>query len=190
MKSLLVDALRQARSSRQSNTLSDSGSFDTTNTEFANTANDPVVDDVVASSEELALFETLTGFDRETDAFDDARSPDAEFDEPRVSSRQRRAGHADAEEGFESAREQPHSRVPAVAKFAPLVCIAAALVAALFWGLFQSSDLARDGIAMLDVPSRNAEGDGFANASQMGVAAERFPFIENEQRPEDRESAE
>ena len=57
MKSLLVDALRQANDSSGDRSLSDSGSFDTTREEFVETANDAQGYEIRSNDQELALLE-------------------------------------------------------------------------------------------------------------------------------------
>ena len=191
MKSLLVDALRQAHNSRQSQSLSDSGSFDTTNAEFENTANDPVANEEVASPEELALFETTKGAALNGDALYEESPQDAAFDEPLESVRALGSKQTIADENSVSRSGQSRSGLPALARFAPVICVTAALIAATSWALFRNSALGRDGLTMFELQSQETVDETRDNnPSTINVAAARFPFLDSAIQPENPENSE
>ncbi len=192
MKSLLVDALRQAHNSRQSRSLSDSGSFDTTDAEFETTANDPVAleetalpdetasPEEAASLEELALYETTTDAALNFDAAYDEPLQDADFDEPLQPVRPPQSKRTSDEESSIPDVRPSQPGLPALAKFAPAICVTAALLAATSWALFRSSELGRDGLTMLELQYSESAGE-FRNdrPSPTSAAIVRFPFLDS-----------
>ena len=185
MKSLLVDALRQAHNSRQSRSLSDSGSFETTSAEFETTANDPVASEVAPSPDELALFETTANAALNDDALYDEPSPDADFDEPLGSK------HTSAAQNVLSTSGLSQSGLPAVARFAPVICVMAALITAVSWGLFRSSELGRDDLTMLGLQAPETSIETRQNRpSAINTAAVRFPFLDAVKQAENPENTE
>lgn len=191
MKSLLVDALRQAHNSRQSRSLSDSGSFDTTNAEFETTANDPVASEVAASPDELALFETTANAALHDDALYVEPSQDADFDEPLGAVRPLGPKHTSAAQYVLPTSGLSQSGLPAVARFAPVICVTAALITAVSWGLFRSSELGRDDLTMLGLQSRDSSVETRQNRpSAINTAAVRFPFLDAVKQAENPENTE
>lgn len=177
MKSLLVDVLRQAKDGSPTQTLSDSGSFDTTQDEIADTANDSVVaPGIDASDEELKLFETSASLDATFDlpANEDAVDPGRDDILPEaLQDAAARAMHAGPN------RPAAASGVaPALARFAPLACITAAFFAAVFWIGYQQLTLkyAASDIAAAQVQLRGDQTIGIGSAN-LDEAAQRFPFI-------------
>ena len=166
MKSILVDALRQANGKEPDSTLSDSGSFDATQPEFGQTANDAEVVPLENPDENLELLQTAAFHTEDFDA-----EPDSEFPEQSLA----------VTRAIDSAAIIPKrgsSRAPVLARFAPLVCVALAIVSAGSWALYQQYGTAnhnhRLGAADMPVNPGIANNAGESTAS----AAERFPFID------------
>ncbi len=159
MKNPLADALRQASDGGQ--TLSDSGSYDTRGVEPGVTANDETVD--VLPLDELELLEATGALVvdggglplQATEPTDAAHLPDC-GDAAMISHR----------------LEQP----PRLSRFAPLICVVAALAAAGGWGLYSrlESHTLQSGIGA--APAVETAGTG-QSASDPSLAAERFPFL-------------
>lgn len=161
MKNPLADVIRQA--SGGDHALSDSGSFDTRNAELGATANDEDID--VASTEELELLESTGAI-----VLDGGT---VSFEHPIVSP----TDEARDEYVFDV------ERAPFAARFAPLICLAAALLITLVWSAYTSLDMyatqSSVGMGMDEMPVQ-------VKASIAGTVqiegAERFPFIDPEAR--------
>ncbi len=183
MKNLLLDALRQAGDDDERRTLSDSGSFDTTHSDFSTIANDAAAERQ-ETAEELALFETSVSF---AASFDIDGDEAGEVDELRQT--QGPALQATAP-GITVVNEVAAAAVPAslptvtrepvLARFAPHVCILLALIAAIFWFAVQHVRLSLvdtefTAPRLNDSDSRYAGSDDVASGSD----AEQFPFIDD-----------
>jgi len=171
MKSLLVDALRQANEREASGTLSDSGSFDATRDDFG----------VIANDEERSE-KTRVGVDRSEDvdlelletsapADTDPASNDAvEFmaEEPVAMEPDRRIGMKSNATTVEEA--------PLLAKYSPLLCLCLALAAVGMWSVYLniSADQSATAIGAVFSESRRSES---AVETGQGSTEERFPFL-------------
>lgn len=160
MKSLLVDALRQAKGDKPGVTLSDSGSYDTTSAELLDTANDP---------DALSLFETSTGID-----VGNPTSPAADSEDNDPS---RRTVKENIATGIAAAA----SRAPALARWTPVLCLVLAVASAAGWSLYQQFQL-RYGKSLLaaQVEMTSTRSAGLASSEGHAEAVTRFPFIEVE----------
>ncbi|HNP63460.1 MAG TPA: hypothetical protein PKH39_05950 [Woeseiaceae bacterium] len=175
MKSLLVDVLRQANGGGPDKTLSDSGSFDTTRSDFPDTANDPVVDDTQQADEALALFETSTS------VHPPGNSDDAQFSE---------IDEFLSVEDTDDAASEPvrpaslgqlpdvHDKGPLVARFAPVACLALALLTAVLWTGYQNFRLkyAESQFASAQI-GHSAEYISTLTGDGNTATVERFPFL-------------
>lgn len=177
MKSLLVDVLRQAKDGSPTQTLSDSGSFDATQNEIAETANDAVVTpEMEPSAEELKLYETSASIDATFDlpANEDAMAPAGDDILPDVAAAPAvRATHARPDRQVAAS-----GAAPALARFSPLICISAAFLAAVVWIGYQQLMLkvAASDIAAAQVQARGEQAIDIGNTSA-DAATQRFPFI-------------
>lgn len=175
MKSLLVDVLRQAKDGSPTRTLSDSGSYDTTQSEVVDTANDLLgTRDSGQSDDELKLFETSASLEAVFDQSANEDAADGELGEIAASNGGRASG-ADTQSPSSAIAA---GNVPALAKFTPVACLAAAFLAAAFWVGYQHLALkyAAPEIATtqaLQPGNQAAENDGAVNTTTQ----QRFPFI-------------
>lgn len=173
MKSLLVDALRRANTDDTGRSVSDSGSFDTADSEFGDTANDAMIDTHESEADELELLKS-TGVivvgDEVTGATIQEAPDFSRFDDagaqPSIAN-----GNHDA--------DIAQACVPALARYSPLICISFAIVAAGSWLLYQQleSRYFRDVFDTYRLQAA-ASDDGVESAlttaeSNLG----RFPFI-------------
>ncbi len=177
MKSLLVDALRQANEGEKDQALSDSGSFDTTAAEFSKTANDPTA--------ALELFETSI-------SVPPAAATDYEFSDTDIEEAQQPIPRqANREDDSAYVATTPQSGLPALARFAPVICIVAALVGAASWSALQHFEPRFDG--MMIVGSQSGESvleTQYNTTSADAATAERFPFVDIESPSQRQETAE
>lgn len=177
MKSLLVDVLREAKKGSSDQTLSDSGSFDTTQHEIPDTANDAVICQDDEAGEALELYESTASLDSASRAESDAdfsESLELLLDNTEV----------DPVSGPLSPATtvtiaNVHSNAPRLAQYAPLVCIALAAIASASWVGYQQLKLkyAESQFAMAQMGSAGANVSG-ADRSGAAQSTERFPFIE------------
>ncbi|MEL7187873.1 MAG: hypothetical protein AAFN50_15805 [Pseudomonadota bacterium] len=126
MKNPLVDVIRQSTGSEQ--TLSDSGSFDTKDAEFGPTANDEAIE--VVRDDELALLEATGAIvlDDGTISFHVSEVQDD------IDAKLGLAGEPD------EIREFDPERAPLMSRYAPVFCLAAALLAAAGWSAYTRVD--------------------------------------------------
>jgi len=178
MKSILVDAIREASGDKPDSALSDSGSFDSSSDDFGETANDEhVVDDG-----ELELMATTNSLELPSEQQDESGELDQA--EETASADEIDTSHAITIVG-ELPRPVPPQKAPAIARFAPLVCVLAAMAVGAFWMLanYLSVMSPVTGIDTQGRPTRPV-----TTAGDPDVAAEvapNFPFIEIEQQPFD-----
>jgi len=134
MKSVLIDAIRRTNTDEPGQTLSDSGSFDTVDSEFGVTANDAVAD-TKSAAEDLQLYETSSALVLDEDGSDEAifdsdtAIPESEIAEI-ASVIQRTAPTGPV---------QPRSlqRAPLIARYSPHLCLGLAILGAAAWFLLQ-----------------------------------------------------
>ncbi len=178
MKSILVDAIREASGDKPESALSDSGSFDASAQDFSETANDEhVVDDG-----ELELMATTNSLELPPEQQDDAGEPD--LVEETAAADEIDTRHAITIVG-ELPRPVPPQKAPAISRFAPLACVLAALAVGAFWTLADYLSVMSPvaGIDSLGRPAREATmPDDPEVAAQV---APNFPFIEIGQHPFD-----
>ena len=188
MKSLLVDVLRQAKSGNPDQTLSDSGSFDTTQSEIPETANDSVIEEGVDAADALKLFETSASLDATFAKPDD----DAEFRETTALTLDDASGDT-ASEPLKPAPSAPlpsvHNKGPRIAQFAPLACVVLAATAAASWVGYQhlktkyaESEFATTQMGSASMHSAELDSTG------KPLTVERFPFIGTDRPASDVES--
>tara|TARA_R110002096_G_scaffold130643_5_gene279918 strand:- start:14513 stop:15085 length:573 start_codon:yes stop_codon:yes gene_type:complete len=177
MKSLLVDVLRQAKDGSPNRTLSDSGSYDTTQSEVLDTANDPLAaQDAGLSDEELKLYETSASLEAAFNQSANEDAADAGFDED--------AWATDSEASRIATQTQMSATAPALgdapamARYAPLACIAAAFFAAALWIGYQHVALkyAASDVAVTQLQQRGDQA-GVNRYAAGAETAQRFPFI-------------
>ncbi len=168
MKSILVDALRQANGKEPDSTLSDSGSFDATAADFGPTANDEEVVPLAGPDENLELMRTSAFH---TDEFDEESEPDS----PEQPLALTRALNSSA-----LAPTQNSTTAPVLARFAPLVCVLLAVVSAASWALYQQFATANhdNRFGAADMPFRSGVDQNGAPGALYG--ADRFPFIDSD----------
>lgn len=166
MKSLLVDAMRQANKGDNGVALSDSGSFDTSSDQFTETANDAVVETPEPLADDLQLLDP-----DQTIAADPVLLAELESAES-ASGRELSAEMA----AFDVAVPDV-SRAPSLSRFSPAICLALFFAAGLAWSGWQNwqtqaagSDLGASRIP--GAPAQSAQSEAGA-----GSQVERFPFI-------------
>jgi hypothetical protein len=165
MKSLLIDALRQAKDDKPGVTLSDSGSYDTRSAELLDTAND---------ADALSLFETSAGLE--------VGKPAPSVSEPADKDSLPRSADVAIQENITSnvaaSADTGASRAPALARWTPILCVVVAIVAAAGWSLYQEFQL-RYGKSSLaaQVALAPAQSAGLTSSEADAEALIRFPFI-------------
>lgn len=191
MKSLLVDALRQAKSNEKS--LTDSGSFDVQKESFAETANDANVDDretPAANSDETAADNAYGSREAGDNSIDlalmDTMNGTLPVQEP-LASRSMvdtqslvTANEKSKYDGtFRSQDHHPMSALstarmaPLWAQLAPLLCVVTAILSGAGWVLYQES-IVGDAAAL----SSSTELSGSVGSSAEGAAKnQRFPYL-------------
>ena len=180
MKSILVDALRQSQGKDSHSTLSDSGSFDTTQTEFGPTANDEDVIVYDGPAEELELQQTgvfhQTSLMEQSGVFT-SEEMDSLVDDPA-------ALHPAIHSPDTVRRAVPatpnSTTVPTIARLAPLLCAGLAISAAMAWAgyrHFAAIDTSQ-GVGVSQSYSGVAGNNGEVENTVRINGAERFPFID------------
>ena len=169
MKNPLVDVIRQSTGSDQ--TLSDSGSFDTRDAEFGPTANDAAIEAVL--DDELELLESTGAIilDNGTISF---QVHDPGEDVETALQRQ--------DEQAKVAEFDPE-RAPLISRYAPAICLAAALAAALGWSAWTTvrEYASESSMGMNQLPLAGVA-DGSVEGTVHIAGAERFPFIDPDAR--------
>lgn len=174
MKSLLVDALRRANTGDTGPSVSDSGSFDTADSEFGATANDEVIDSHELDAEELELLSSTGVLVVSDDAAHSLTIPSAEF------SPEEKSGAQLSISGERYAHVAPPGNVPVLARYAPLICIVLAIVAAGSWLLYRQVEIRYfHGAFDSSHFQTSVNADGASNLSPVvDPIVERFPYID------------
>ncbi len=173
MKNVLVDAIRQANRDEPGQTLSDSGSFDTADSDFGVTANDAVAD-TQSIADELQLYETsnaLTASDGgvgESIVLTDTTT--SELAEAELPSDVQRTVPA------VSARFNTVRRTPVLSRYSPHICVLLAALAAATWLMFQQLQIAQTGGILSAVRPTSAVQE---QPGTVGGGQARFRFIES-----------
>lgn len=172
MKNPLADVIRQ--SSGNDHALSDSGSFDTSAPDLGVTANDESIEAV--GTEELELLESTGAITIDDGTISFEVQEDSEFDleiDSQPKPPQQEITEFDPE------------RAPLVSRFAPAICVVAAVLAAFGWSAWTTvrdySVESSIGANELPVPGHD---DGSVAGTVHIAGAERFPFIDLEARSE------
>ena len=174
MKSILVDALRQANGEEAETKLSDSGSFDTTQEDFTATANQDIIDvGVEAEVAELELMATTRDL-LVPDAGEDDEFPPPRVEDTAVSGAGWVTDRASVVRGNGSL-----ARAPALARHVPLICVAAALLSAAGWLGYQHLLLQADapGLGTVAMQSRAVPGQDEPLHSE--AVAHRFRYLQS-----------
>jgi len=186
MKSILVDALRQANSDDTDQALSDSGSFDASHEAFESPANDTLE----REDGELELMSTTSALVvREKDAEDHELTAKSAEEEPEVALEMEvdnmpvEDDHAVTIVGMKSL-PVPKRRTPRLARFAPYVCAVVGVTVAGSWLLVNKLNTARASLGTVASESQNGELVDVKNSDT--TPENRFPFIENGQAKESR----
>ncbi len=210
MKSILVDALRQANEGDEDHALSDSGSFDAINDDFEATANDaPVSDDAKPVDDELALMETSRALEAPSEPDPAAESTDDDRDEMQgeelpdedadlaaaeaelYQTTELTVYEADTTHAVTIAGELPRPVVPMappfLARFAPLLCLLLAMAVGGVRIVYQAFGTGSNDYA---TAALTATGDPHAAHtpaipdSTTGAGETRFPFLNAEAVPD------
>lgn len=181
MKSILVDAIREASGDKPDSAMSDSGSFDASSQELGPTANDEhVVDDG-----ELALMATTNSLEIHSEDAEDSGKPNPA--EETASADEIDTSHAVTIVG-ELPRPVPPQKAPALARFAPHVCVLLAIAVGAFWTLAHHLGVG-PAVSGVDSRDRAARLGDAAGESQLGAeVAPNYPFLESEQPFDERET--
>lgn len=184
MKSILVDALRQANGDEGDNALSDSGSFEASRDDIETPAND-VLD---REKSELELMSTTNALivQDETDnrqdhdvtiAGDQSPGGDIEFEMPPIDDE-----HAVTIVGM---MPLPIARrsIPRLARLAPLLCVVFAAAVAGSWILINKIGMSRADLGTVLSISRRADSAGLTVGDRS--LEPRFPFLETGQPTQD-----
>lgn len=179
MKSILVDAIREANDDQSDSAMSDSGSFDASSQELGETAND----EHVVEGGELELMATTNSLELPSEQIDDSR--DSDRAEELASADEIDTSHAVTIVG-ELPRPVPPQNAPALARFAPIICVLLAITVGALWLLAHQLRVgpAVTGIGSLEGSMRPAHTPGIPEVES--EIAPNFPFLEIEQQPFDR----
>lgn len=172
MKNPLADVIRQ--SSGSDHALSDSGSFDTSKQNFGPIANDEAIEAVEDAELELLESTGAIVLDDGTITFQTQDEIDHKVeDAPLPPSELLKANAFDPE------------RAPLMSRYAPVICLATALLAAVGWSAWTT---VRDYSSESSIGANELPVPGIEDASVAGTVhiagAERFPFIDPEARSE------
>lgn len=177
MKSILVDAIRQANDTESETKLTDSGSFDTTNEDFRATANQDMADaGFDKDAEELELMSTTRGLvvpdagEHSDDGLDEDMP--TQLAETSVGATVLLTG---ADCVVPDARSLPP--MPQLARHVPLMCVAVALLSAAGWFGYQHLVLKADtsGLGVVAMQSQAVAGqDELVPAEQ---EEQRFRYL-------------
>ncbi len=161
MKNPLADVLRQSGGSDHS--LSDSGSFDTTESALGPTANDEhvVSDDAI----DLQLLQATGALVLDNGTVRLEAGPELIRDEPELPIT------------AAPLTEESGERAPAMSRFAPLICIAAAIVAAVSWAGYRYLQQSYTGSTLGAVELTAGDGVEPVPGTVHLAGAEQFPFI-------------
>ena len=185
MKSNLIDALRRAQEEKSDTTLSDSGSFDTTQEEFAHPANQDLADAGFSDdAAELELMSTTRGqavtdipevsgvaADTKIIGQTDEHVP-AEFGETMASATVFLTG---SDCVIPESGSLPS--MPRLARHVPVLCMVLALVAGAGWQLFQRLDLRQDASALGAFGVPYQAGSGQQEIALADEPAVRFRYL-------------
>ena len=177
MKSILVDAIRQANDGESETKLSDSGSFDTTQEDFTASANQDLIDaGFEEDAEELELMSTTRGLvvpDANADGDDKADDAmPAQFAETMASA----TILLSASDCVIPDRNSLPS-MPKLARYVPVICVAVALLSGAGWLGYQHLELREDasGLGAVAVQSQATAGqDAVLPAEQV---EQRFRYL-------------
>jgi hypothetical protein len=189
MKSLLVDAMRQANKGSDDAALSDSGSFDTTSDQFAETANDAEVKAPDALADDLQLLDhnapaaeavAVSAPTAEAVAVDSididedqgsVQLPDVVLPET----------PGDTELSIEEATFDVAvpvvRRAPRMSRFSPAICLTLFLAAGFAWTAWQNWQEQAAGSVLGASRIPGAPAGSAQNSAEMASTVERFPFI-------------
>lgn len=189
MKSILVDALRQSQGkdpdSDADSTLSDSGSFDTTQKELGPTANDEeiIYNDDPADDLELLQTGVFASEELEPGGYDGLPMP--------MAANAATLGRVTVQTATMQT-SAVHLTAPAIARFTPLLCIALAISSATAWAAYRY-------VAAIDTGNNVGASPRFSGVSGNNGEVEntvhisgsgRFPFIDSGMKVETGDSAE
>lgn len=181
MKSILVDALRQANGDDTDQALSDSGSFDASQENLEAPANDSLEHE----EGELELMSTTSALVvREEETVVHDHVPDESGEDVQVLELDE--GPVDDKHAITVVGLMPlpvlHTQTPGLARFAPLLCVLLAVAVASSWLLINTL-----GISGGSLGTKISQSDGEVPQEAPGADASietRFPFLEDEQAPE------
>ncbi len=180
MKSILVDAIREASGSKPDSALSDSGSFDASSQEFGATAND----EHVVGDGELELMATTNSLELPSEQQEN--SAESNQAEETASADEIDTSHAVTIVG-ELPRPVPPQKAPALARFAPHICVLLAIAVSAFWMLAHQLGVGPS-VNGIDSDGRSARLANAPGDPQVGAeVAPNFPFLEIEQPFDERE---
>lgn len=177
MKSILVDALRQANDKESETKLSDSGSFDTTQEDFTASANQDLIDaGFDDDAEELELMSTTRGL---VVPGADAGGDDGANEATPTQLTETMASATVLLTGSDCVIPDKNSLppMPKLARHVPVICVVVALLSAAGWLGYQRLELRADtsGLGAVAVQSQAAAGqDELLPAEQ---AQQRFRYL-------------
>ncbi|MCH9695695.1 MAG: hypothetical protein K0U72_14365 [Gammaproteobacteria bacterium] len=178
MKSLLVDAMRQANKGDSGSTLSDSGSFDTTSDEFTETANDAVVTVPGTAADELQLLDADTP---ESDSplaevLDEVETLPELLQDPETTSP---TGGRELSAKFAVADivAPVVSKAPRLSRLSAVICLTLFLTSGVVWTVWQKwhDQAAASALGVSWIPGESTRSE--TNSENAAANTERFPFI-------------
>ena len=189
MKSLLVDALRQKDEGQEGEGLSDSGSFATPRADLAaNVADEASASEAASDLELMATGAFIVANDEELQKLDSADgeevdgTTDVEFSETIAGETTRLI----MGEAVVPARDSLPS-MPPVARHAPLVCIALALLAAITWLGIQQLELQQER-SQLGSSTAALRAEVAVDENGIAATAPRFRYLGLDGQPLDEEA--
>lgn len=174
MKSLLVDAMRQANAGDTGASVSDSGSFEPADRDFDATANDEIIDSCEPDADELELLSSTGVLVVGDEVAESTTEPSAELsrlDDP--------SGRLSISHGRRECITAPE-RVPVLTRYSAHLCVLLAVVSAGSWLLYQQIEARyfRDAFRS-DHFHVSANDDSKATVLTVADSKlERFPFID------------
>ncbi len=171
MKSLLVDALRQANGDDSDKALSDSGSFDAENQDFGDTAND---DELELMSTHSALIVRQPQDEPQVEPQETMAETELAIEPVDVAEHDQ--GPVDDEHAMTIVGMQPlplrDGAMPRLARISPLLCLVAAALVAATWLLAHATGLTRGGLgAVIEEPASDEAAEAVFGETT------RFPFL-------------
>lgn len=173
MKSILVDALRQANEDEPQRELSDSGRFDTIREDFSATANQEMIDATFGDGdEELELMSTTRGLTANDGEAAPGEAIPAQLGETLAGATVLLTGSDCVVPDSDSLPPMPR-----LARHVPILCVAIALFAAAAWQGYQRLELRQYNSALGAIAMQTQAAAGQDELASDEPPAQRFRYL-------------